>query len=224
MKETVKINLSQRLFDLDADAYTRLKDYLDALTRYFSQKSPHEAEEIIQDIEQRIADLLAGKLGERKQVINLADVEDVIAGMGTIEDFNMEEGNEETSQEQRSSHQEETYGDRRRQLYRDLDNNLIGGVCSGIGAYFSIDPNWIRVVFVILFLLKGFGLLAYLILWAVVPAARTTAQKLSMKGRPVNVENIENAVKEEFVRIKDNVRRFPENESFKRAQSVFVEI
>lgn len=225
MKETVKINLSRRLFDLDADAYSKLKDYLDALTRYFYQKSPNEAEEIMQDIEQRIADILAGKLDEKKQVITLNDIEDVVANMGTIEDFTIEEEGDETESEQKtSSHQEETYNYHNRQFYRDLDRNIIGGVCSGIGAYFSIDPNWIRVIFVILFLLKGLGLIAYIILWIVIPAARTTAQKLSMRGRPVNVENIENAVKEEFVKIKENVRRFPENEAFKRTQNVFIEI
>jgi phage shock protein PspC (stress-responsive transcriptional regulator) len=227
MKETIKINLNQRLFDLDADAFDILKNYLDALKNIF-KKSPDEAEEILLDIEQRIAELLQEKLGSSKQVVTKKDIEEIIRIMGTAEDFARE--NEETEAEANASHAEEksqqgdSFQKAHRRFYRDIDNNIIGGVCGGLGAYFNIDPVWIRLALLLLFFLKGFGLLLYLILWAVVPAARTTAQKLQMKGRPVTVENIQDSVKREFNKVKDNFSRYSESESYKKAQNTIADI
>jgi phage shock protein PspC (stress-responsive transcriptional regulator) len=226
MKETIKINLNQRLFDLDSDAYERLKKYLDSLKKYF-QKSSKEAEEILQDIEQRMADLFEEKQTDKKQIITAEDVDEVIKMMGTIEDFEFES---ETSENETSSgHQEkdqasDPYQKENRRLHRDIDNNLLGGVCSGIAAYFNVDIVWIRLAFVLLFLLKGAGLIAYIILWIVVPAARTTTQKLQMKGRPVNIENIEQSVKEEYNKVKENVRNYSKSESFRRMQYTAGEV
>ena len=175
MKETIKINLSQRLFDLDADAYENLKEYLDALKKIFD-RSPEESEEILHDIEQRIADLLQEKLGSSKQVVTNADIEEVIKKLGTAEDFARENGQTEsenfTSGSEEKGQQGDSFQRAHRKFYRDIDNNIIGGVCSGLGAYFNIDPVWIRVALLLLFFLKGFGLLIYIILWAVVPSAR----------------------------------------------------
>lgn len=227
MKETIKINLSQRLFDLDADAYETLKEYLDALKRIF-EKSPEESDEILQDIEQRIADLLQEKLGSSKEVVTIKDIEEIIKKLGTAEDFARE--NEEAESEANSTSgqgkhsQSDTFQRAHRRFYRDIDNNIIGGVCSGLGAYFNIDPVWIRIALLLLFFLKGFGLLIYLILWAVVPAARTTAQKLQMKGRPVTVENIQDSVKREFNKVKDNFSRYSESESYRKAQNTIAEV
>lgn len=227
MKETIKINLSQRLFDLDADAYDILKEYLDALKRIFD-KSPEEAEEILQDIEQRIADLLQEKLGSDKQVVTNKDIQEIIKKLGTADDFARENGDVETENSATGGEQKGQSGDSfqraHRRFYRDIDNNIIGGVCSGLGAYFNIDPVWIRVALLLLFFLKGFGLLIYLILWAVVPAARTTAQKLQMKGRPVTVDNIQDSVKREFNKVKDNFSRYSESESYRKAQNTIADI
>lgn len=227
MKETIKINLSQRLFDLDADAYENLKEYLDALKKIF-EKSPEESEEILHDIEQRIADLLQEKLGSSKQVVTNADIEEIIKKLGTAEDFARENGEAETEDFTSGNEEKSQSGDSfqraHRRFYRDIDNNIIGGVCSGLGAYFNIDPVWIRVALLLLFFLKGFGLLIYLILWAVVPAARTTAQKLQMKGRPVTVENIQDSVKREFTKVKDNFSRYSQSESYRKTQNTIADI
>lgn len=227
MKETIKINLSQRLFDLDADAYNMLKEYLDALKRIFG-RSPDEAEEILHDIEQRMADLLQEKLGDNKQVVTLKDIEEVIKKLGTAEDFAQE--NEDIGSEDKTTGNREgtqsgdSFQRAHRRFYRDIDNNIIGGVCGGLGSYFNIDPVWIRIALLLLFFLKGFGLLLYLILWAVIPPARTTAQKLQMKGRPVTVDNIQDSVKREFNKVKDNFSRYSNSESYKKTQDTFAEI
>jgi phage shock protein PspC (stress-responsive transcriptional regulator) len=227
MKETVKINLNQRLFDLDADAYSKLKKYLDTLRRYFDKK-PNEAEEILQDIEQRIAEILEEKLKGDKQVVNLKDIEEIIQMMGTPADFARDNDiSEDEEQEDEGTKHEgagEDYNRDHRRLYRDFDTNIIGGVCAGIASYFNIDPIWVRLAFVVLAFLNGIGILLYIILWVAVPAARNTTQRLQMKGRPVTVENIQESVKSEYDKVKDNLNRYSQSESFRRSRDTINEV
>ena len=226
MKETIKVNLGQRLFDLDTDAYDALKKYLDSLKQYF-KKSPDEADEILQDIEQRMADILEEKSGNSKQVVTLEDITNLINMMGTTEEF--DPGADNVEEKATSINDEKgafpgSNNKNRHRLYRDIENNIFGGVCRGMAAYFDIDPIWVRLAWVLLFFLKGIGLLAYLILWLVVPAARTTAQKLEMNGIPINVENIEQAVKDEFKKVKENFRNIHSSEGYRRTQNALAEI
>jgi phage shock protein PspC (stress-responsive transcriptional regulator) len=227
MKETIKINLNQRLFDLDADAYELLKKYLDSLSDYF-KTSDQSADEILQDIEQRIAEIIEEKLKGNKQVVTLQDVGEIIKMMGTIDDFAREAeplGDEQTERESNwQSTTSEYYSKEHRKLFRDMENNILGGVCSGIAAYFNIDPVWIRLTFVILFFINLVGLIAYLILWVIVPPAITTAQRLQMRGRPVTIENIQESVKSEFHKVKDNFKRYTHSESFRRTRNSANEV
>jgi phage shock protein PspC (stress-responsive transcriptional regulator) len=226
MKETVKVNLGQRLFDLDIDAYAALKKYLDSLKQYF-KKSPDDADEILQDIEQRMADVLQEKSGNSKQIVTLANINDIINMMGTAEEFDSDSDIEKEGAIPKNDEKEAfsgSYNKTHRHLYRDTENNIFGGVCAGMAAYFDIDLVWIRLIWVVLFFLKGIGLLAYIILWIVVPAARTTSQKLEMNGIPVTVENIKQAVKSELRKVKDNMNRFHRSETYQRAQSGFEEL
>ncbi len=226
MKETVKINLNQQLFDLDADAYDKLREYLDSLKNYF-RKTPDEAEEILQDIEQRIAEILQEKLGSTKQVVTRSDVEEVIQLMGTAADFAREaeihDNNEEYQEDSKGEETSSDFDKQHRRLYRDINNNIIGGVCSGIASYFNIDSVWIRLAFIILLFFDGIGFLAYLVMWIAMPAARTTAQKLQMKGQAVTIENIQQSVKKEFTKVKDNLNNFSKSESYKKAQHTAAE-
>jgi phage shock protein PspC (stress-responsive transcriptional regulator) len=90
-------------------------------------------------------------------------------------------------------------------MYRDTDHRIIGGVCAGMGAYWNLDPWIIRIIFIVLTLLGGAGILIYLILYIVLPEAKTTAQKIEMKGEPVNIHNITQAVKNEFDAVRKNM-------------------
>jgi phage shock protein C len=90
-------------------------------------------------------------------------------------------------------------------MYRDPDHRIIGGVCSGMGAYWDIDPLVIRIIFAALIFAGGLGALTYVILWVVLPEARTTSEKIEMKGEPVNIHNIKESVKQENVRKKMNL-------------------
>lgn len=195
MKRTFSVNLGNRVYTVDDDAYVKLKEYLDRIESYFSDQK--EREDIINDIEMRIAELFSERLASNKQVITLKDVEEVIKIMG---DPRVISG----ANERPRSANERKSGPRR--IYRDPDDRMIGGVCSGLGAYLGIDPVIVRILFV-LFLIFGVGLLVYIILWIVVPEARTTAQKLEMRGDSVNASNIGKFVSDEFESVKKNFRR-----------------
>jgi phage shock protein PspC (stress-responsive transcriptional regulator) len=192
MKITVSVNLGGYSFNIDEDAYSELKRYLKNLEMHFAGEE--SSSEILQDIEARMAELFRARLTGYKQVININDVKEVTAIMGNPEEFSDNEG---PSRKEKFS----TPGPHR--MYRDSDKRIIGGVCSGMGAYWDIEPWIIRVIFVALAIGGGLGVLIYLILYVVLPEAKTTAQKIEMKGDPVNIHNITESVKKEF----DNVRK-----------------
>lgn len=220
MKKAIQINLGGRHFHIDEDAYILLKEYTDSLRSYF-KKDAEGGTEIIDDIEQRMAELLEGKISDRKEVVTLDDVKETIEILGKIEDF--EFGRVTT--ENNSDYENLNY-DRKthRRLYRDPDDSYLGGVCGGLGAYFNIDPMWLRIIFIALIFANGFGLALYAILWIVVPKAHTTAQKLQMKGEPVTVQNIQRSINEEYQKVKSNVKNFSKSEGFKRSRDAVGEI
>ena len=125
---------------------------------------------------------------------------------------------DETTSGSKSSQSAGSYQNSSRRLYRDTESSVIGGVSSGMGAYFNIDPLIIRILFVVFFFIGGASLLLYLILWIVLPKAETAAQKLEMRGEPVNVSNIEKKVKEEFEAAKENVKAAANSESVKKTK------
>jgi phage shock protein PspC (stress-responsive transcriptional regulator) len=197
MKKTITINLNGMLFNIDDDAYTRLEEYMKRIEAHFSGQD--ESNEIMNDIEARIAELLNERLGGGKKAVSLSDIEEIIKTMGNPDEF------AETEQEDRNNHHYH-HTHRPKRLYRDPDNRVLGGVCGGIGAYMNIDPVIFRIIFVISFFGFGVGLLIYLVLWIVIPEAVTTAQKLEMRGDPVNVSNIGSFIKDEFENVKNSFK------------------
>ena len=202
MIKTININLSGIVFNINEDAYSILNNYLTSIRSKF--KNTEGGDEIIADIESRVAEIFTEKLDESRQVIELKDVELVIETLGQPEDYDLEE--EDTSYSQSYSQR-----NKNRKFFRDPDDKMLGGVSSGIGAYVNIDTVWIRLLWIILFFGYGFGFIAYLILWIVIPEAKTTADKLEMRGEPVNIENIEKKIKEEFEDIKDSFTKMSEH-------------
>lgn len=193
MNKTVNINLGGMFFHIDEDAYQKLTRYFEAIKRSLSNSNGQD--EIIKDIEMRIAELFAEKHTNDKQVINLRELDEVIAVMGQPEDYRID--NEEAEFQQKSTNFD--YSSRPiKKLYRDKDGGMIGGVLAGLGHYFGIDKVWLRVILLILVFAYGTGILAYIILWIVMPEAVTTSEKLEMTGEPVNISNIEKKVREEF--------------------------
>ena len=204
MKKTYNINLGGIVFHIDEDAYDLLDKYLSNLRIHFSKEEG--AEEIVHDMELRISELFSERLNEKKQVITLTDVEEIIAQMGKPEEFS-----EDTTQDTNEYIKEEKTPKR---LFRDPDNKVIGGVCSGIAAYLGWDVTAVRIIFIALalpFILNGSLILngvviAYIIAWIIIPEANTAAEKLSMKGMQVNVENIGKTVTDGFEKVNNFVK------------------
>jgi len=206
MKKTFTINISGSIFHIDDDAFEKLQKYLHMLNKHFG--AAVEGQEILQDIEARISELFIEKTNNKVEVITDAMVDEVIVRMGKPEDF-MEPVEEEAEKKQPETAAPEAETKIRRRLYRDGDSRIIGGVCSGMSAYFNIDVVIIRIIFFLLFFLIGpFNLLLYIILWIVVPKAKTTAQKLEMRGKEATVTNIAQSIKEEVTEVGDNYNKF----------------
>ena len=188
MKKTISTSIGGIVFHMEEDAYEKLHGYLEAIASHF--RVFEGKEEVIADVEARIAEILQTRLSASKEVITMADVEEVITIMGQPSDF----GPEEESGNAKPPY----YSPVPKRLYRDGESKVIGGVCSGLGAYFYIDPVWVRIIFLVSIAVSGAGLLVYLILWIVVPQAKTSAERLEMRGEPVTVSNIEKNVKQEL--------------------------
>ncbi|MGV6832686.1 MAG: PspC domain-containing protein [bacterium] len=199
MNKTVNINLAGIFFHIDEDAYNKLQRYLDAIRRSFTD--PQGRNEIISDIEARIAELFSERVDNSKQVVSVKEVDEVIAIMGQPEDYMVDE--EIFDDEPKRSYQKKSGPARK--LFRDTDNAYIGGVSAGLGHYFGLDPLWIRIAWVVLFFGLGTGVLVYILLWVLMPAAESTADKLSMSGKPVNITNIEEKVKEGFSNVTERL-------------------
>jgi phage shock protein PspC (stress-responsive transcriptional regulator) len=194
MKITVSINLGGWSFNIDDDAYSELKRYLKNLEIHFAGEQG--SAEILSDIESRMAEIFRSKLSSYKQVITITDVKEAISVMGTPEDISNEES--ATTGDKFSS-------PKYHRMYRNPDDRIIGGVCSGIGAYWNIESWVVRIVFAASALIGGLGLIVYLILYIVLPEAKTTAQKIEMKGEPVNIHNITDSVRREFEKLRKNM-------------------
>lgn len=194
MNETKTVNLAGINFYLDEDAFLKLDEYLSSLRAHFNQQQG--AEEILRDIETRIAEIFQGKISHPQEVIALPLVEEIITTLGNPGEFDPEE---ETNPKKEASRPHSVH---KKRLFRDIDNRLLGGVCSGLGAYLNLDPVIIRVIFLVA-ILSGISLLVYLVLWIVIPPAVTTAEKIEMQGNPVNIENIEKVIRQEMNHLKN---------------------
>ena len=202
MKKTLNINLAGLVFDIDEDAYMLLKEYLDDIARHFEKNAGRE--EIIADIENRIAEDFSQKRNSNKESITKDDVESVIHTMGRVEDFSSDDDEEIKNKKQ------ETYSNsspRARRLYRDTDNAILGGVASGIAKYFDVDPVLVRVLFVVFTFAGGFAIPLYIILWIITPKAETPLQKAEMSGEPITIKTIEKQVKEVVAEGKEKIQQ-----------------
>jgi phage shock protein PspC (stress-responsive transcriptional regulator) len=196
MNKTISLNLSGMVFHAEEQAYDALSLYLRKIRAHFLTQEG--GEEIVSDIEARLAELFSERIQDvSRNAITLNDVQAVLAEMGDPESFSGED-----EPEQAYAHKRPVYNPTKK-LYRDPDDRVLGGVCSGVAAYLGIDALWLRLLFAILFFGYGTGILLYIVLWIIVPVARTTAEKLSMRGEPANLDNISRFVKEEARSLRD---------------------
>jgi len=192
MNKTININLGGIFFHIDEIAFQKLKRYLDAIRQSLSD-DPKGRDEIITDIESRISELLSERVKDARQVVNESDIDEIVDIMGQPEDYAVDE--ELFMDDAGKSYAGSSSS---KKLFRDGDDKFLGGVASGIAHYFSVDVIWIRLAWIILATFGGSGVLVYIILWILLPEARTTAEKLQMEGEPVNISNIEKKIRAEF--------------------------
>ncbi|MFA5131402.1 MAG: PspC domain-containing protein [Patescibacteria group bacterium] len=191
MEKTISINLNNQNFQIEEEAYEKLALYLESIKRHCGAGA--DSAEVISDIENSIAEKLKLTLNSYKEVITIADVESLIKIMGTVEDFDREVGN--PNPEDLQSPEDENDKRLKRKLYRDTDNAVIGGVAAGLGNYFNIDPVLFRIIFCALIFAGGSAVPIYIILWIVMPEAKSAHQKLEMQGQAPTIAAFKNLVK-----------------------------
>lgn len=229
MKKTISINISGVIFHIEEDGYDKLKSYLSSVQQYFS--TFEDSQEIVTDIENRIAEKLLAKLkatekqpGGPRQAVTLDDVNELVAAMGTVADFEAVEDEELFTNAAKASQAgsstgktttgttQQAFGEtteggpssttrqRPRRLVRDLHRKTLGGVASGLANYFNVDPVWIRLLFVLLVIgfpalsgasdgnsdeffgpLAGITVIAYLAMWIAFPGSYTLEEDKTIK-------------------------------------------
>ena len=208
MKKTINVSLGGIVFNIEEDAHQKLSAYLDAISASMRGSEGHD--EIMADIEARISELLQPKISDFKQVITISEVEEVINVMGSPEEF--APGHSETKKEDTynmggKGHAQ--YG--RRRIFRDPDDKVLGGVCSGLAYHFGVDPIWLRLGFGLSLFLGGFGFFLYILLLIIIPKAQTAAEKLEMRGEPVDINNIRKVIEEDIHDFKEKAKSFGED-------------
>lgn len=210
MNKVFNINLGGYPFTIDENAYFHLKQYLDAIDSHF--KNSEGFEDITTDIETRLAEIFREKL-EGRQIVTMSQVSEAINIMGTPEDFGAESNytgvpeDEEPEPASSGTGSSKAKGQKfGKRLYRNPDETIVGGVASGVSAYFGIeDPVWIRILFAIMFFSGGLGFPLYIILWIALPEAKTAKQKLEMRGEKIDVNNIAKTIEETINNIGDEL-------------------
>ncbi len=174
MKKVININFQGTVVPIEESSYELLQQYIESLRRYFANEEGKD--EIINDIESRISELFQERLKAGTTCITDDDVNAIIKNMGRPQDFEEADEQEKTgAKESGEAKKPETlfntdFNWKGKKLYRDENHKILGGVCSGVAAYFGIDPVIVRILF-ILFAFTGFGVLLYLLLWIFVPGS-----------------------------------------------------
>ncbi len=192
MKKVVNVGIGGRSFVMDNDAYAKLDNYLELFRK--GTRMGIQTKEVMDDLEDRIAELFTESLGSFKDVVDIELVNRVIAqlGMPDGEPFRDEDGacGQSSGSGQSSEESQTQFRNRPRKYYRDPENKSIGGVCAGLALYLNLDVALIRVLFVLCFFMGSASFWIYVILWLVAPKAVTAAQKCEMYDMPVTVENM----------------------------------
>ena len=199
MNKTIIININGFIFHIEEDAYEILKNYMTDVKRHFLNSA--DSLEITTDIENRIAEMFTEILAaENKQVIIEQDVKGVVEQMGSVADF-------ETSEDEANStlHETHIYNTGNRKLFRDSENHLLAGVCSGLANYFDIRAIWVRLAFILAIAFFGTGVVLYIIFWIVVPKAITRTDRMAMRGQKLNLQGFKENLEEEQSNYRGNM-------------------
>jgi phage shock protein C len=204
MQRIIQINIVGRVVPIEEDAYQILKNYIASIERQFMREQGKD--EIIHDIETRIAELFFIRLDAGAPAIDKADVNKVIETLGAASEWNEQTNNNYGYAKQQpvmgSMNNQQYYYEPVRRLYRNPNDKVLGGVCSGIANYFDVDPVIVRLVMAVLWL-AGIGILGYIIAWIIIPAAKTPADLGFMStGRPMDFHTMSQNMSNELQDLK----------------------
>lgn len=201
MNKTIIININGIVFHIEEEAYDVLRSYMVDVKRHFGNTA--DSHEIVGDIENRIAEMFSERIvAGSKEVVTMADVEEVIAQMGRVDDF--EQSAADAGDTAYGDGTFSNYGTTGRKLMRDPDDRVFGGVCSGLGHYLGMESKWVRLVMVLLAVFGGVGFPLYIVLWIVMPLALTRADRMAMRGEPVTLQNFKRSFEEEMEGLRTN--------------------
>ncbi|MDR2585269.1 MAG: PspC domain-containing protein [Prevotellaceae bacterium] len=227
MKNVIKISISGLVFTLEEDGYVLLEKYLNQLKTHYTKQQ--NGIEVVEGIEERIAELLRERMSTSEEVVSKELIQKVMAIMGKPEDI---EGENMDQEPNKTPTDAATENKPKHRLYRNIDDRVLGGVCSGIAAWFNIETLIVRLVFIVLafFSSVGFGMfrlwfthnitmntpnlhfgggwviIVYIILWIIVPGAKTVAQKCEMRGERPDFSGIQERVKKGADQFERSVR------------------
>lgn len=198
MEQTVNVNIGGIAFILNNIAYNKLDAYLEALNNHYKNKP--EGKEIIEDIESRIAELLLEKY-EKDDVVGVDRIEEIIAIMGQPSDYYFSDEESDEKNDKTNNKENATFSSSPRQIekkmFRNPEDKKIAGVCGGFARYFNIDTSWLRIGFVVSFILScvirigWLPILLYVICWISIPIAKTVLQKCQMSGVDPGIVGVE---------------------------------
>jgi phage shock protein PspC (stress-responsive transcriptional regulator) len=220
MNKTISIHLQGIPFLIEEEAYAKLRNYLDQLSNALGNQDG--ANEIIQDIEMRMAELFSKSLEPTKQVLELKMVEEVLLKLGDPDVFLSDEQKQHGSSSGSSEKQTTE-----KRLFRDEENTILGGVCAGLSCYLGLDVVIVRAIFVLIAIFGGFGLPLYFILWMITPKAKTSIEKLQMKGEPVNFESMKAEMEKAAETIERNSKKWASklkgNQTFEKSAKGIIQ-
>ena len=225
MNKIISINLCGIIFQIDESAYDSLKKYLGEIKTHLGSST--SSNEVYQDVESRIAELFQQKISDGAQAILPKDMEEVMQLMGQPEQFKefAEENKSTQNNDGGNQNQPPFYNTSNpfRRIYRNPDDKVLAGVCSGLAAYFGIDPIIMRLVFVALFFVGGSAFLIYLVCWIAIPKANTSAEKMAMQGKPFTFEHVKQNVQSEAQDVKEHFMRMKNDYVQNRSYSGFTD-
>ena len=172
MNKTVSIHINGKIYNLEEQAY----ELIDRFLKKTRSNLTHElfSNQVTKDVEIVIAEYFS-EMTKDKEVIVLDEALSIIQKIT---------GNNEIKSDKK--------------LFRDSDDGIVAGVSGGLASYWGIDAIWIRLPLIILLFVYGLGVLIYLLLWLLIPRAKSTADKLQMKAIAVTVDNIAEKIKYDF--------------------------
>lgn len=186
MNEIIRIHLGRQPFVIAVDAHKQLRNYLDAIKEAVGKSH----KEVVEEVELRMAELLTERGITGEKTVLPKDVTYLQEQLGKPGDFR----GEDTGAENTGDEPESVTPNAPKRLYRDEENGMIAGVCSGLAAYFNVDTIIVRLTFIVLTLIWGWGILLYIILWIITPVAKTSSERLHMRGKAVTVDSLKELV------------------------------